>query len=1288
MVSTKSAKKSLAPYDLEIVPSVSKQIGTKQLVSRLLDLADHLSALDQSNVSTDLYNRIAGDLASKKLLHHLNQTVQALTCCCLADVFRIYAPEAPYSESDLSTIFKAFFQQLSLSWDQDNTNFQHQSYLLTRLVEVRSIILIVDLPDASDLISTLFDTIYTLAAKGFPPKLEHLAADMLAEVISEANTTPKHVVDLVFLRLTNDASSLTSETSNISNPGFVFSVAVCEANTDKMSRLLAQLYSEILDESVQARNGTEATKGKLFKALEKIHKWSVSIWRHVPELLTPVMGLINDELNSDSDKIRALATSTIGSMLATSPEMPGSVNINSNISHFVSLHNATWTNWLRKSSDISPHVRSTWVEDMPAIFASSSVTSEMLNELRIGFSKCLLDSSEKVRLSAATSVESMPFAIFTKRLCTKLVLETLSLLLREKDELIRNKVIRSLSYVYDNYMRSKQDQEVVDFGNLEPHEVKETENFIAKEFPNHLLHLNYINMNSITTSVDLELFENLLPFQSSSQKRVNRLCKLYEVLDTKSRHAFFAIISRQQKYAHAVNKFIELTEPAQGQFDKENVEYKESKEKTKEQVEPKVEKILTWLSASLPETFNAYQSFQRIFLSDNRRIFKLLSNCVSENLDYKTIKNSIKEMIIKLSDNKTIKLDSKKNSLTREQLISSIKLLLYRASPIFFNQSNVTELINLSKKLDDPMWKTSNELLELISSKAPLAMSDHIKTLVENFVMQKDDDLGGLGCSLLRLIHHALKTSPSEFPEDPRFVDKLLRLANKGSPQQAKYSIKILGHHEHKENYLSEVVDKVLPLNCSDLFFATHVASIAEIALILPVAIEHSTNEINRIITEEVLRKNRSEVQLSYDWLSEEDLYEKYNEHGMLNEKLFAIRYIVNRLRALGRAGKFSDNGEAQSLVAKPIKLLSMVIVTGGELVRNLPPTPEPYKGRIQLAAALGILKLAKLPCFNSLISCEVMLRLGKIVFDLRVEVRKHFGRQLQRYLSTFAISEKFLDLNFLYGHEPEKELKEEVAVWVRSYHKKMVAKGEICVESCLSRLIHAIAHDERFFRHFGEEKEEYDNIQGYEYALNFFLLFLNSVANESNISLIYYVASRVKQHKDALLDPELYKQENLPSNVENLYRSAELCQLILKHYSDQKGWNLQTWPGKLKLPLDTFALMDDVEEANRIILKVYIADDIQLSLFQYFKQGQSSRELKRKGAPIATSKPNKKRRTPTKKAKPAKRNNSTTPEPENQVIRRSSRARKQVKYSAEDESEEEASEEQEDYDDDDDLKY
>ncbi|PSK33746.1 hypothetical protein C7M61_005212 [Candidozyma pseudohaemuli] len=1258
-----------------LIPTVSKPIPTKELINRLLALADHLSALDQASVSPEKYADIAKDLANKKLLNHQNEAVKAHTCCAIADILRINAPDAPYLDEELSRIFRSFFAQLGHAWDTNNSFYAQQSYVLTRLVEVRSIILVVDLPDAAELITLLFDTMYELAAKGFPQKLEQLAADMLAGVIAEAEIIPKNVVSTVFKSLTFTGTSLTGNASNISHPGFTFSVAVCEGNIDKMSRQVAKLFSEMLDESATPTATTTTSTNASFKTLDKIHKWSVQIWKHVPEMLGSIIGLIGDELTSDSEKIRVLATETIGEILAVSENNTSHTNIDSNLIHFFTAHKSTWSSWLKKSADVSASVRCAWATLLPAILDSPSITTEMVNDLRENIKKCLLDSSEKVRLASCKAIESLAFPIFTSKLADEELLQTLFSVLRERDEEIRTLVIRCLCYVYDNFMKLTMEDEVVDFGSLRASEVKRVEHMLRNEFPNKFIQLNYINLVSITTVVDVELFENVIPFLNNATTRCARLCHFFSTLDQKSREAFTAVLSRQKKYSSALTKFIELSDEYHSkevvEDNKENAsdgDVKESKRITDE-ILRKADKLYQWLSVMMPESFNSRACLEKLFLLNNSRHMKLILNCISSHLDYKTIKNSIKELIVSLNNQKAKK--SPKGSATTAEVISTLKLLLYRASPIFFNRTNISEIMMISKDSQHEFHSVANELLELVAASNPEVLRDQLLVMADLLVTDDIYNPKNPLDSILRSIHHYLKTSPKDFPDSLIFTDRLLRLAQEGSPEQAKYSVKILGHHQQKEHFLSEIVSNLLPLDPESAHFTTKLASIAEVSLIEPFAVEDHVGDINNVITEQVLKQNRrpESDNPGVDWITDDDLKLGHQSYELLNEKVLAIRYIVNRIRGLCRSETNNSDAAFVKQFEKPIRLLSLIIATSGEIVRQndkLNPTPRLYQMRLRLVAGLGILKLAKIPALDVLIDCNILRKTGRLMYDLSKQVREKFMRTLHSCLSSFEIPERFLYLVFMMGHEPDPQLRTRADTWVKSTYQKLDKNNDTTFERSLSRLIHGVAHDEKFLSYsegVGGDSTSRD-FQALEYALKYLNMYLLNIAKDSNISLLYYIASRVKQYRDATLPSKEYELAMIPPAAMRLYRVSELCQLMIKEYADLKNYTLQTWPGKMKLPADLFSPMENFEEALKVLEKQYIEDDLQIQLRGKMKailgRSTTKRPIGVHPTPAKKRKPNSKTPKQTKKPKQPKESTSKKVSPP----RRSSRATKKVTYS------------------------
>lgn len=72
-----------------------------ELIKRLHALHNELSKLDQELVDTDSLSTIRKDLIHASLLVHKDKSVKALVACCLADLLRLYAPDAPYTRPEL-----------------------------------------------------------------------------------------------------------------------------------------------------------------------------------------------------------------------------------------------------------------------------------------------------------------------------------------------------------------------------------------------------------------------------------------------------------------------------------------------------------------------------------------------------------------------------------------------------------------------------------------------------------------------------------------------------------------------------------------------------------------------------------------------------------------------------------------------------------------------------------------------------------------------------------------------------------------------------------------------------------------------------------------------------------------------------------------------------------------------------------------------------------------------------------------------------------------------------------
>ncbi|CUM64062.1 uncharacterized protein PRCAT00001650001 [Priceomyces carsonii] len=1303
MTRSNSKNEKSFKFKKSIVATIKEPISTKELLVRLQTLSDELSAVDADSANLSEFTKILGDLVNGKLLGNSNMGVQAFVCCCISDILRINAPNAPYNATDLSLIFKAFFRQFRKLGDPETPYFQQQCYILKRLAEVRSIILITDLPDAEHLIELLFETLYHLSSKDFSRKLEPLAADILSEVIAEAEVIPTKVVKLVIEKfLTNDVESTTiNSKGKITNPALAFSVQVCELNLDRMSRQIAQMFSEMLYESTEHSELTGKTasnhnfkNSKAFESLLKIHRLSIKIWKYVPELLSSIMALIDDELNAEDDLIRGLATETIGHIIGTN-SIPGIVT--TKVNFFIS-HKQIWANWLKKTTDISSYVRVKWVEQVPAVIACpSSSTSEISSSLSACLNKCLLDSDEKVRLAACRCVEKISFELFTYKICSRSIMSTLSHLTREKNADIRNYSIRIFGNIFDMYMRAKASNKIINFGLSKEEDSAELENLISHGIPNQILSLIYINDRSITAAVDSCLFEKLLPIsESNSIARVERLTRLYFTLDDKGKQSFVAINKRQEKLAKVIKTYIDTSEKYNDTgdvlVDKENFNVA-ARTNEKDNVNDnvllllKMDKIIKWLCAALPDDHIAYICLERFFKLRKPRFLYLIRVCISPESDYNTVKNSLRELLTKLSDTKNFKLDGERSNISSTDMVATFKMLMFRASFLLYNKSNVIELITYAKDPDHKLHSTANELLEHISATVPDILKFHMSALTDLIISDTDKDTSSDSKSLnLKTIYHFIKRYPDLFSKDIKFTEKLKYLAIYGTPIEARYSIKILGLSDKRELYCSSIIDSIYPLDLQHKNFPTELAAMAELYLVDPLSVQDKSSDITSHLIKEIFLKNRPLNSIAIksvgDWITDDELDDNFVSHATLYEKLLAIRILVNKLKSYDDDGDKNVGGD-ESLVeqAQPVlKLFVSIIGNRGEIINKKSPTwptPEVYKLRIRLAAGLSLLKLSKRPTFNEMIYPTTIRRLTFLVADSNYRVRSNFLSKLQKNLVNETISERFLPIVFFTAIEQSEELKTNSTIWIKSLYNRSEAKSSIKFEKSLVRLIHIIAHHEQFLALIEGQGEgtEVDTEQkltrAYTFALQFVAYFLTLIGKVENISLLYYFASRIKQHRDATVSAEIYDNSEGTEAATNLYRVSELTQLAVKEYSDQRGWPLQTWPGKLKLPSDIYTPISNARELQNIITKVYIPDKTQIELKGIIRKRFFGVNTKRRAVAEETYDKQKKpkvksQRSNLKYRKSSRPKDATASKPIEKPSRKSSRVTKKLNYGEE----------------------
>ena len=104
-MATASQEDSIQSRRLQFKDSLSwrvgKPIAVSELLKRLTLLSKEMNEMEQEEVERESFSRVAAELVSANLLAHKDQGIRAWTACCLVDILRLYAPDAPYTGPQL-----------------------------------------------------------------------------------------------------------------------------------------------------------------------------------------------------------------------------------------------------------------------------------------------------------------------------------------------------------------------------------------------------------------------------------------------------------------------------------------------------------------------------------------------------------------------------------------------------------------------------------------------------------------------------------------------------------------------------------------------------------------------------------------------------------------------------------------------------------------------------------------------------------------------------------------------------------------------------------------------------------------------------------------------------------------------------------------------------------------------------------------------------------------------------------------------------------------------------------
>ncbi|CAA7268353.1 unnamed protein product [Cyclocybe aegerita] len=1133
-----------------------KGVTTDNLLKKLKTLHTQLAALDQETVDTNSLNTVRTELIHTSLLLHKDRGVKAYTSCCLADILRLYAPEAPYTQHELRDIFQFFFRQLSAGFKgADEPYYNEYFHLLESLSTVKSVVLVCDLPSSDELLHEIFRDLFTIVKRDFTRKVELFMADILVALIDECSSFPNDALEVIM-------GQFIEKNAKVDQPGYRLAVQVCNAASDRLQRYVCQYFGDLLttsDDSEEKEQDNVQTSHELIKRLH----------RSCPAVLHSVIPILESEMRSDVLASRLIATSTLGEMYADKggPEL-------------VKKYPSTWQLWLGRKADISVPVRLKCIEAMPGVIGNLPEAKDALEEL---LRLKIYDPDEKVRAATCKIYSRLDYETALRHVSEE-QLKTVVGRALDKKRTVRAEALNAAGKLYS----------------LAYPEIENNDPAAIKQFawiPDQVLQFTTAT-NEIRTQVEQILLEYIFPPPSistsfaSKEKDVDevawtdRLLNMMRYLSEKSVATLMGVAGLKASRPTIYDAFLGMciSQAAASSLDAPSP-FKDTST-SKEAESKRFSLSIAHIANGLPEPQRATSDLQAFAASHDQRLYKLLKTCMDPQSELKAVIRSGSEF--------TRKLDGENETMM---------IILRRASYWIVNQSCMPTLLKRVRggesgrpSLGGSATRKAQSALTLLHAMAkhsPALFKNHVAELCKAIAAcEAEGSWTSVEVALMALAGVVRWNPELASSVDKKTNERVVKVALGENWRAAKFATRYLAFSKNKKELCAEVVESIadaISETKDNSLPVGHIASLAQLARFASDVFETKSDVIITYLVKRVLMTpSNAELDDSNpdeEWLENEEVPDE------LHAKILALKVCRNRCLAHAKEEGALD-------IASPVlKLLATLIEHEGSVG---PDVDDEIKSRMRLQAAISLLHLSTVEVFANAITPK-FVRLACVIQDSCFNVRIAFLTKLVAFLQLRKLPPRYNVVPFLTVLDPEADTKSLASHYVENAKKRLPPAVRLeHLEVIFIRLLHLLAHHPDF----ATDQEELPDMASYVQ------FYLDHVATSENISLLYYLAQRGK----TVRDPESHAQS------ENFYIMCEIAQLLIKARATAQSWLLPAYPGKVRLPSDILRPLPSPEATNEILKTTYLPAEAEGWLIEKFKLGGSKeRKEKEKKEKVPT---------------------------------------------------------------------
>ncbi|KAF7350447.1 Sister chromatid cohesion protein pds5 [Mycena venus] len=983
---------------------VGKGLSTDLLIKKLQVLHRELADLEQELVDVNSLGAVRKELINSSILLHKDRGVKAYAACCLADILRLTAPDAPYTQGELRDIFQFFFRQLTNGLKgSDSPYYTEYFHLLESLSTVKSVVLVCDLQNADELMVEIFRDFFQLVRRDLAKKIEMFLSDILVALIDECQVLPGEVLDTIMAQFMD-------KNARLDQPAYRLAVQVCNSTADKLTRHVSQYFTEII---VAERSDDDLSE------IRTAHALIQRLYASCPALLPTVIPQLEEELQAEDLPLRLLVTQVLGEMYAA--DKGAGLEL-------MRQHPSTWNVWLKRKTDKAPQVRLKFVEATRALLSSPA---ELRDPVEEALTQKLLDPDDKVRAAVCRVYAGLDYETALHHVKVE-QLRGVAERGADKKQSVRMEALHALGKLFS----------------LAYPEIENKDTAAILQFawiPNEVLKICKVT-TEVRPVVEDVVAEYLLPLPSSStpstSKSANagevdeaawtdRLLTIMAYLDDEQAfNMLFKLSAVQRARPTIFDHFVESCIANNGGVIDEN----------EEAITTKLAAVIKYISGSSADPHKTSEDLHAFAKLNEQRLYKLFKTCMELQTDLKSLVKATNEF-------------AKRIETLSAGIAPTMNTIVRQASLRIFNQSSIPTLIKRVQK-SNSLADNAQRLLTFVSKHQPGLYKSHIGELVKGVADEKHPRLVEVALQALAAV---VRWDGKVAPTDKRTLERIKRLALEGTHRQAKFAARFLAFSKNKATDCMEVVDTISEAlsTAPPEVLVAHVAVLAQFARFAPDAFEHKSDVLTTFLVKELLMVpthalDDDTMDTEEEWADESDVSDN------LRAKILALK--VCRNRSLAHAKK--EN--ALEIATPVLKMLATLLECGGSFIADSGEDPK-VMSRMRLQAAVSLLHLSTVPAYSKAIAPR-FLKLAIVVQDTCFDVRMTFLKKLVTLASAQKVPTHYNVIPFLTVHDPEPDVKSLAVSYVQGLMRKYApAKRVEHLEMMFIRLLHLLGHHPDF---------------------------------------------------------------------------------------------------------------------------------------------------------------------------------------------------------------------------------